>query len=44
VGEGVTKVKKGDVGWRVKDWSDTEIIIDGEQYCLMDETAILALV
>ena len=41
VGEMVTKVKEGQVGFRVKEWG-TEIGIGGESYYLMDETAILA--
>ena len=36
------KLKKGDVAHRVKDWG-TEVIIDGEQYFLMDQDAVLAL-
>lgn len=43
VGSKVTKVKKGDIGWRVKDWSETDLIINGETHCLMNEDAILAL-
>jgi chaperonin GroES len=42
VGERVTKVKKGDVGFRVKDWGE-EIIIDGEKHFIMEQDAILAL-
>lgn len=42
VGEQATKVKKGDIGFRVKDWGE-EFIIDGEKHFLMEETAILAL-
>lgn len=42
VGNRVTKVKKGDIGWRVKDWGE-EFIINGEKHYLMDESAILAL-
>lgn len=42
VGERVTKVKKGDVAWRVKGWGE-EIIIDGEKHYIMEETAILAI-
>lgn len=41
VGEGVTKVKVGDVAWRVKDWGE-EYIINGEKHYLMEEDAILA--
>ena len=42
IGNKVTKLKKGDIGFRVKDWG-TEIIIGGEKHYLMDESAILAL-
>jgi chaperonin GroES len=42
VGEEVTKVKAGDIGYRVKDWGE-EFIIDGEQHFLMEQDAILAL-
>jgi len=42
VGEGVTKVKKGDIGFRVQDWGE-EFIIGGEQHFLMEQDAILAL-
>ena len=42
IGERVTKVKKGDVGWRVKDWGE-EFIINGEKYYIMEQDAILAL-
>lgn len=42
VGERVTKVKKGDIGFRVKDWGE-EIIINGEKHFIMEENAILAL-
>jgi chaperonin GroES len=42
VGDRVTKVKKGDIGWRVQSWGE-EIIMNGEQYFLMEEGAILAL-
>ena len=42
VGERVTKVKKGDIGWRVKNWGE-ELIIGGEKHFLMEEGAILAL-
>jgi len=42
VGERVTKVKKGDIGFRVKDWGE-EIIIDGEKHYIMEESAILAV-
>lgn len=41
VGE-ASKLKKGQVGFRVKDFGE-EFIIDGEQYFLMDDKAILAL-
>jgi len=43
IGEQVTKVKKGDIGYRVKDWGE-EVIINEEQHYLMEESAILALV
>jgi chaperonin GroES len=44
IGERVTKVKKGDVAFRVKDWEgEAELIIDGEKHFIMDENAILAL-
>lgn len=40
----VTKVKKGDVAFRVKDWEgEVELDIDGEKHFIMDENAILAL-
>lgn len=42
VGESVTKVKKGDIGFRVKDWGE-EFIIGGEQHFLMEQDAILAV-
>lgn len=42
IGSRVTKVKVGDIGFRVKNWG-TEIIINGEKQYLMEETAILAL-
>ncbi len=42
IGERVTKVKKGDVGFRVKDWGE-EIIINGEKHFIMEQDAILAL-
>jgi co-chaperonin GroES (HSP10) len=42
VGEGVTKVKKGDIGFRVKDWGE-EFVVNNEPHFLMEETAILAL-
>ena len=41
VGNGVTKVKKGETVYRVKDWGQ-EIMVDGEKHFLMHETAILA--
>jgi len=42
VGEQVTKVKKGDIGFRVKDWGE-EFIINGESHFIMEQDAILAL-
>lgn len=42
VGERVTKVKKGDVAWRVKDWGE-EFIVNGEKHYIMEESAILAI-
>jgi len=42
VGDKVTKVSKGDIAWRVKDWGEA-LIMNGEQYFLMEEGAILAL-
>ncbi len=36
------KLKKGDIGFRVKDWGN-EIIEDGEKYYLMEASAIIAL-
>ncbi len=41
VGDGVTKVKSGDICFRVKDWGE-EFIINGEKHYLMEEDAILA--
>lgn len=45
VGEGSLSkpmlLKKGQVAYRVKDWG-TEVLIDGEQYFLMNQEAILA--
>ncbi len=43
VGHLVTKVKKGDVGFRVKDWGEP-IEVDGETHFIMNESAILSLV
>lgn len=37
-----SKLKKGQIGFRVKDFG-TEIMINGEQHFLMDDKAILAL-
>jgi chaperonin GroES len=42
IGEQVTKVKSGDIGFRVKDWGE-EIIINGEKHFIMEQDAILAL-
>ena len=46
VGPGTAKrkmyLKKGDIGYRVKDWGEP-IIIDEETHYLMDDSAILAL-
>jgi chaperonin GroES len=36
------KLKKGDIGHRVKDWGQ-EIVENGEKYYLMDASAIIAL-
>lgn len=36
------RLKKGQVGFRVKDWG-TEVIINGEKHFIMDQEAILAL-
>ena len=36
------KLKKGDIGFRVKDWGEP-IIEDGQQYYLMEDSAIIAL-
>ena len=41
VGNKVTKVKKGDVAFRVVDWG-TEVIEDNVRYYLMDANSILA--
>ena len=41
IGSKVTKVKEGDVCFRVKDWG-TEVIINGEKHFIMDENSILA--
>lgn len=41
VGDKVTKVKEGDVVYRVKDWGQ-EFSSGNEQYFMMDESAILA--
>lgn len=35
-------LKPGDIGFRVKDWG-CEIEINGEQYFIMDQDAILAI-
>jgi co-chaperonin GroES (HSP10) len=35
-------LKKGDIGYRVKSWGEP-IEIDGEQYYLMEDKAIIAL-
>jgi len=42
VGDRVTKVSKGDIGFRVQSWGD-EIIVNGEKMYIMEEGAILAL-
>jgi len=42
VGSLVTKVKEGDVVYRVKDWG-TQIIENGITYYLMNEGALLAI-
>ena len=42
IGNRVTKVKKGDIGWRVQGWGE-EVIINGEKHYIMEESAILAL-
>lgn len=41
IGHKVTKVKKGDVVFRCKNWGE-EMIVDGERVYFMDERAILA--
>ncbi len=41
VGNLVTKVKEGHVGFRVKDWGQ-EIMEDGILYYIMDEDSVLA--
>jgi chaperonin GroES len=45
VGNGTKKkpmrLKKGDIGYRVKDWG-TEVIDNGQKYYLMDDSAIIA--
>lgn len=41
VGRLVTKVKKGEIGFRVKDWGE-EIYHEGQQYFIMNEDAIIA--
>ena len=43
IGDRVTKVKKGDVGFRVKSWGE-EFIIDGEKHYIMEQDAILATI
>jgi co-chaperonin GroES (HSP10) len=40
IGSEVTRVKVGDVGFRVKEFG-TEVLIEGEKMILMEETAIL---
>lgn len=42
VGNKVTKVKKGDIAWRVKGWGE-EMIIEGEKHYIMEQDAILAI-
>lgn len=46
VGSGTAKkpmrLKKGDIAYRVKDWGEP-IIEDGQQYYLMEDSAIIAL-
>lgn len=34
--------KKGDIGYRVKDWSMLEVEIDGELHFLMGQDALIA--
>lgn len=41
-GNKVTKVKAGEIAYRVKDWGE-EVIMNGEKHYLMNEDAILAL-
>ncbi len=36
------RLKRGDVGFRVKAWGQ-EVLIDGESFFLMEDNAILAL-
>jgi len=42
VGHAVTRVKRGQVGFRVKDWGN-EILINGELHFIMNEAAIIAI-
>lgn len=42
VGNSVTKVKKGQTGFRVKQWGQ-EFLIDGGLHYMMDQSAIIAL-
>lgn len=45
-GKGTTarpmRLKKGDIGFRVKDWG-TEVWENGEKYFIMEDSAIIAL-
>jgi len=43
IGNRVTKMKKGDVGFRVKGWGE-EFIINGDKHYVMEEEAILAII
>ena len=36
------RLKRGDIGFRVKDWGQA-LTIDGELYFIMDQSAIIAL-
>jgi co-chaperonin GroES (HSP10) len=42
VGPKVKGLKEGDVVFRVKDWSEDSLIIEGETHYIMDDKAILA--
>lgn len=42
VGDKVTRVKKGQSGFRVRDWGQ-EVLIDGELHFIMNEAAVIAI-